>query len=79
MGVRFSKVTYPQVAPLVGLDPVWELGDIGTFEIHHSRIPTHLFKSMIVDMDIMLVQYGSPAEHEMEEATSRFFSPVRII
>jgi hypothetical protein len=34
----FSKVTYAQVAPLVGLDPDLELQDISTFEIHRSRI-----------------------------------------
>lgn len=40
MGVSFSEVTYPQVAPLVGLYLDEELRDIGTFEIHRSRIPT---------------------------------------
>ncbi|KAF8622535.1 hypothetical protein AX15_006941 [Amanita polypyramis BW_CC] len=75
-GVSFSKVTYTQVAPFVGLDPDGELRDIGTFEIHRSRIPTHLFKLIVIDMDIMLMQYGAPPEHKTEEARSRFFSPV---
>jgi hypothetical protein len=77
--VSLSKVTYAQVAPLVGLDPGNELSDIGTFEIHRSRIPTHLFRSIVIDMDIMLMQYGAPPEHKTEEARSRFFSPVRLI
>ncbi|KAF8346122.1 hypothetical protein F5887DRAFT_1184819 [Amanita rubescens] len=72
----FSKVTYAKVAPLVGLHPWNQLGDIGTFDIHRSRIPTHLFKSIVMDMDIMLMQYGAPPEHGTEEARSRFFSPI---
>ncbi|EDR01183.1 uncharacterized protein LACBIDRAFT_333536 [Laccaria bicolor S238N-H82] len=75
-GASFSKVTYARVAPLVGLVPGKELSDIGTFEIHRSRIPTQLFKSIVTDMDVMLMQYGAPPEHKTEEATSRFFSPV---
>ncbi len=73
------RVTYAQVAPLVGLVPHKQLRDIGTFEIHRSRIPTHLFRSIVIDMDIMLMQYGAPPEHYTEEARSRFFSPVRRI
>ncbi|KAF8224600.1 hypothetical protein L208DRAFT_1310410, partial [Tricholoma matsutake] len=76
IGVSFSKVTYAAVAPLVGLDPLRSLKDIRTFEIHRSRIPTHLFKSIVTDMDVMLMQYGPPPEHLTEEARSRFFSPV---
>lgn len=79
VGVSFSKVTYAEVAPLVGLQPWNELKDIEIFEIHRSRIPTNLFKSIVMDIDVMLMQYGSPPEHLTEEARSRFFSPVRII
>ncbi|KAM6489096.1 hypothetical protein JOM56_015508 [Amanita muscaria] len=75
-GASFSKVTYAQAAPLVGLHPGKQLRDIGTFEIHRSRIPTHLFRSIVIDMDIMLMQYGAPPQHKTEEARSRFFSPV---
>lgn len=75
-GVSFSKVTYAEAAPLVGLDPDLELQDISTFEIHRSRIPTDLFKSIVVDMDVMMVQYGPPHVHKTEEARSRFFSPI---
>ncbi|KAM6492127.1 hypothetical protein JOM56_011851 [Amanita muscaria] len=74
-GASFSKVTYAQAAPLVGLHPGKELRDIGTFEIHRSRIPTHLFRSIVIDMDIMLMQYGAPPQHKTEEARSRFISP----
>jgi len=75
-GVSFSKVTYEAVAPLVGLDAYENLTDAKTFEIHRSRIPTDLFKSIVMDMDVMLIQYGPLPEHKTEEARSRFFSPI---
>ena len=78
LDVSFSRVKYRQVAPLVGLDPARRLLDIETFELHRSRIPTDLFKSIIEDMDLMLLQYGSPSQHSTEEATSRFLSPVKM-
>ena len=52
------------------------LTDIATFELHRCRIPTTLFKSIVQDIDIMLVQYGPPIEHKTEEARSRFLPPV---
>jgi len=75
-GVSFSNVTYAQVAPHVGLEYWNELTDIETFELHRSRVPTDVFKSIVMDIDVMLMQYGSPPEHRTEEARSRFFSPV---
>lgn len=74
--VSFSKVTYNQMAPFVNLQPNEGLRDIITFELHRSRIPTTLFKSIVQDIDMMLVQYGPPMDHKTEEATSRFLSPV---
>jgi hypothetical protein len=71
--------TYDEVASHVGLEPLKRFKDAGTFEIHRSRIPTNLFKSIVQDMDIMLAQYGSPEEQMTKEARSRFFSPVQII
>ncbi|KAK2467434.1 hypothetical protein APHAL10511_000669 [Amanita phalloides] len=76
LDVSFSRVKYTQVAPFVGLDPAKRLLDIGTFELHRSRIPTNLFKSIIEDMDLVLMQYGPPLQHSTEEATSRFLSPI---
>ena len=67
---------YVEVAPLVGLDPPKFLTDIRTFDIHRSRIPTDLFKSIVTDIDVMLMKYGPPPMHMTEEAGSRFFSPV---
>jgi len=71
-----GRVSFSNAAPLVGLDPDLELQDISTFEVHRSRISTELFKSIVEDMDVMLVQYGPPHVHETEEARSRFFSPI---
>jgi hypothetical protein len=64
------------MAPFVGLDPYREMHDIKTFHLHRSRIPTALFKSIVQDIDIMVLQYGTQINHETEEATSRFLSPV---
>lgn len=78
-GVRFSKVAYAEAAPIIGLDPFKSLKDVTTFEIRCSEIPTHLFVTDVDMNHMMLMQYGPPPEHVMEEATSRFFSLVRII
>lgn len=76
--VSFSRVKFSDVARFVGLDRHAALRDIDTFELHRSRIPTSLFKVMVTDMDLMLMQYGTPTEHQTEEASSRFIAPVRI-
>jgi len=54
----------------------WQTLRRSTLELHCSRIPTDVFRSIVVDMDIMLMQYGPLFQHKMEEATFRFFSPV---
>ena len=51
---------------------------MSTFEIHRSRIPTDLLKSIVMDLDVMLQQYGPPAEHQNAAARSIFFSPVKL-
>ncbi|KAF9505804.1 hypothetical protein BS47DRAFT_1385816 [Hydnum rufescens UP504] len=61
---------------LISDSPWKELTDAETFELYCSRIPTDVFKSIVVDMDIMLIQYGPLSQHKTEEARSRFFSPV---
>jgi hypothetical protein len=55
------------------------LTDIATFDLHRSRIPTSLFRSIVQDMDVLLSQYGLPVEHETEEATFRFLAQVRQV
>jgi hypothetical protein len=52
------------------------MNDVATFDLHRSRIPTSLFRSIVEDMDVLLPQYGPIMEHESEEATSRFLAPV---
>ncbi|KAF8341292.1 uncharacterized protein EI90DRAFT_3033386 [Cantharellus anzutake] len=76
LDASFSGVKYNRIAPFVGLDPLRFLRDIETFELHRSRIPTNLLRSIVEDMDIMLKQYGPLFEHETEEATSRLLSPI---
>jgi len=53
--VNFAEVRYNSIAEFVGLNPVRNLNDIGTFELRRARIPTRLFKSIVEDMDIMLM------------------------
>ena len=77
LGFSFFNAQYQHIAPFVGLDPNRNMHDIATFDLHRSRIPTSLFKSIVQDMDVLLLQYGPPVEHITEEATSRFLAPVR--
>ena len=53
------------------------MGDIKSFALHRSRIPTVLFKTIVQDIDTMLMQYGPPIYHQTGEVRSRFLSPVR--
>ncbi|KAF8490024.1 hypothetical protein F5888DRAFT_1869455 [Russula emetica] len=62
-----SSVHYEDIAPFVGLQPDLNMTDIKTFALHRSRIPTALFKSIVQDIDVMLVQYGPPIEHERKK------------
>ena len=76
LNTGFSEIKYANIASFVGLEGYNGLTDINTFELHRSRIPTALFKSIVQDIDIRLVEYGPPIQHETEEARSRFLSPV---
>jgi hypothetical protein len=76
LDVSFSKVTYRDIAPRVGLDPLLKSNDMQVFDIHYARIPTSLFKAMVEDPDIVMDQYGEPCDHKNEEARSRFLAPV---
>jgi hypothetical protein len=67
---------YVTIAPFVGLQPNLNMNDIEPLGLHRSRIPTKLFKSIVQDIDVMMVQYGPPIEHFTEEARFRFLSPV---
>ena len=82
LGVSFSNTQYQDIAPfvrirIVGLDPNRNMNDIATFVLHRSRIPKSLFRSIVQDMDVLLLQYGPLVEDTTEEATSRFLAPVR--
>jgi hypothetical protein len=71
----FSKKYYNRAAPIVGLDPLLGMHDVPLFTLRRSRIPTALFKDIVKDMDILMIQYGTP---ETEVARSRFLAPVSI-
>ena len=78
MDVSFSNVKYLDIAPFVGLDPLRNLGDAPLFDLRRSRIPTALFRDIVMDMDVLLIQYGTLQNHTTEEARSRFLAPVSI-
>ena len=65
--VRFSNVKYESIASFVGLDA--GLDGYRHLELHRCRISTTLFKSIVQDIDIMLVQYEPPIEHKTEEGS----------
>ncbi|KAI9441421.1 hypothetical protein H4582DRAFT_2110330 [Lactarius indigo] len=76
LNVSFSHVKYRDIASFVGLDYVRNFMDATLFDLRRSRIPTTLFKNVVLDMDILLIQYGPLTEQSNEEARSRFLTPV---
>jgi len=72
----FSTVKYKDIAPFVGLDPEKIFSDAELFDLRRSRIPTDLFKDIVMDMDRLMLQYGPVSSHTTEEARSRFLSPI---
>ena len=74
----FSNVKYLDIAPFVGLDPVRNLGDAPSFDLRRCRIPTALFRDIVTDMDVLLIQYGTLQNHTTEEARSRFLGILPI-
>ncbi|KAL4878022.1 hypothetical protein BJY04DRAFT_196918 [Aspergillus karnatakaensis] len=74
LDVSFSNVTYQQVAPYVWLDPDRLGSDMLPLEIFRSRIPNYLFMEILSDVDLAEKQYGPMANHDNEEARSRFIA-----
>jgi hypothetical protein len=62
-GLAFLRSLMQKITDHVGLQDKLALKDIQTFELHCSHIPTHLFKSVVMDMDVMLMQYGPLPAH----------------
>jgi hypothetical protein len=77
LNVSFSEVKYCHIAPLVGLKNKLAGSDMKAFKIHRARIPTYMFKEIIQDVEIIMTQYGDPAEHQTKEAILRFLATVR--
>lgn len=76
MKISFSNIRFEDIAPFVGLDHLRMTRGVGTFTLCRSRISTKLFKSIVEDIDVMMLQYEPPIEHETEVARSRFLSPI---
>jgi len=76
LNISFSKVSYHDIAPRVGLDCMLASYDMPTFKIHHACIPTSLFKLIVGDLEIVMNQYREPRNHKNEEARSRLLAPV---
>jgi hypothetical protein len=76
LNVSFFNVKYLDIAPFVGLDPLRNFGDAPLFDLRRSRIPTALFRDIVTDIDVLLIQYGTLQNHTTEEARSRFLSPI---
>ena len=74
--VSFLKVKYRDIAPRVDLDPTLTGNDMPQFFIHRARIPTRLFKGIVLDLEVIMNQYGEPVNHKNMEARSRFLTPV---
>ena len=70
-----SNVKYVEVAP-VNLDPAREFNDCPRCHQPRSRILTALFKEIVMDMDLILLQYGPGQCHRSEEARSKFLAHV---
>ena len=76
LDISFSKVTYVDIAPRVGLEPVRRGGDILSFEMFHARLPSDIFYKIIEDVEIFSAQYGDMDHHENEEGRARYLSAV---
>lgn len=76
LNVSFSNVTYPEVAYFIGLAPLMDFIDAPKYHLCRSRIPTALFRAIVTDMDVLLIQYGRLEDHATEEASSRFLAPI---
>ncbi|KAI9444986.1 hypothetical protein H4582DRAFT_871001 [Lactarius indigo] len=72
LNINFSNVKYRDVAPFVGLDRIRHFYDAPSFDLCRSRIPTALFKDVVMEMDVPLFQYGTLRNHNTEE--TRFLS-----
>jgi hypothetical protein len=81
LNISFSEVKYKNIAPSVGLDPLWHFYDAPVFDLNRSRIPTALFKEIVADMDTLVMQFGTlkpTLRHRQitEDARSRVLAPV---
>ncbi|TDL16563.1 hypothetical protein BD410DRAFT_731203 [Rickenella mellea] len=76
LNVSFSKVKYKEIAHYVGLDHVKRFNDAVLFDLYRSRVPNVIFRSIVEDIDMLILQYGPLMDQANEEATSRTLSPI---
>ncbi|KAG8990184.1 hypothetical protein FRB90_001873 [Tulasnella sp. 427] len=78
LDVSFARVTWDQVAPLVGILACYGLSRVPTFDLERARIPNYVFKEIITVIGWNKLAYLSLRSHQNEEAHSRYLSPVFI-
>jgi hypothetical protein len=74
--LSFSRVTYKQMAPLYGFNPVKLTDDWPTFLVSRARLPGEVFLDIVQDMNLVLNQYGDPMAQKTEIARSSYLSPM---
>ena len=83
INIRFSNLEYRDIAPDIGLGPLYSFSDAPLFDLYRSRIPTSLFKKIVKDIDVSLIHYGALnprlGDNQLtEEARSRILAPVSL-
>jgi hypothetical protein len=74
--VSFSRVTYQDIAPKIGLEPYVDGEDIPTFPMFRARITNDLFCKIMEDIQAFTFQYRPLVKQDTEEDRSRFLSAV---
>ena|ERR1700722_14731375 len=80
--LSFLSQFLDEVTECVRLKALQELTDIQMFKIHCSCIPINVFQAIVInvmDMDKMLIQYGTFSQNKTKEAKLRFFALVRML
>ena len=61
---------------MVGLDPNLEGYDIPFFNMSRARLPNAVFREIVQDLRVFLLQYGPIDRHKNKEARARYLSGV---
>ncbi|KAL3455935.1 hypothetical protein BJX64DRAFT_294604 [Aspergillus heterothallicus] len=74
----FSMVTWEQIAPIFGLDPIASAMDMRKIVPKRSRISNEIFQLILDDLSLTELQYGALTTLPNEEAVSRYMSPLIV-